>query len=162
MFNFLNKAKLKIVSPADGKLKSITSVIDEVFSSKALGDGFAIEPTKGIVYSPIVGEVSMIFPTLHAIGLKTRGGVEILIHIGIDTVKLDGEGFETFVRQGQKIKEGDMLIKFDIEEIKNKVPSTDIIIIFTNGEICEIINSDIQVSAGQANIINIIKQMKNN
>jgi len=162
MFNFLNKAKFKIVSPADGKLKSITSVIDEVFSSKALGDGFAIEPTQGIVYSPIVGEVSMIFPTLHAIGLKTKDGVEILIHIGIDTVKLDGEGFEAFVRQGQKIKEGDMLIKFDIEEIKNKVPSTDIMVIFTNGEICEIINSDIQVSAGQANIVNIIKQRKNN
>ncbi|BCZ47359.1 hypothetical protein psyc5s11_34260 [Clostridium gelidum] len=162
MFNFLNKEKFKIVSPADGKLKSITSVIDEVFSSKALGDGFAIEPTQGILYSPIVGEVSMVFPTLHAIGLKTKDGVEILIHIGIDTVKLDGEGFETFIRQGQKVKIGDMLIKFDIEEIKNKVPSTDIMVIFTNGEICEIINSDIQVSAGQANIVNIIKQRKNN
>lgn len=162
MFNFINKAKFKIVSPADGKLKSITAVTDEVFSSKALGDGFAIEPTQGIVYSPIAGEVSMIFPTLHAIGLKTKDGVEILIHIGIDTVKLDGEGFETFVRQGQKIKAGDMLLKFDIEEIKNKVPSTDIIVIFTNGEICEIINSDIQVDAGQANIVNIIKQRKNN
>ena len=162
MCNFLNKAKFKIVSPADGKLKSITSVIDEVFYSKALGDGFAIEPTQGIVYSPIVGEVSMIFPTLHAIGLKTKDGVEILIHIGIDTVKLDGEGFEAFVRQGQKIKEGDMLIKFDIEEIKNKVPSIDIMVIFTNGEICEIINSDIQVDAGQANIVNIIKQRKSN
>ena len=114
------------------------------------------------MYSPIVGEVSMISSTLHAIGLKTKDGFEILIHIGIDTVKLDGEGFETFVRQGQKIKAGDMLIKFDIEEIKNKVPSTDIMVIFTNGEICEIINSDIQVYAGQANIVNIIKQRKNN
>ena len=104
----------------------------------------------------------MIFPTLHAIGLKTKDGVEILIHIGIDTVKLDGQGFEIFVRQGQKIKIGDMLLKFDIEEMKNKVPSTDIIVIFTNGEICEIINSNIQVNAGQSNIVNIIKQRKNN
>ena len=161
MFDFFNKKKFEIMSPADGKLKSITSVIDEVFSSKALGDGFAIEPTQGIVYSPIVGEVSMIFPTLHAIGLKTKDGVEILIQIGMDTVKLDGEGFETFVKKKKKIKAGDMLLKFDIEEIKNKVPSTDIIVIFTNGEICEIINGDIQVNAGQANIVNIIKQRKN-
>ncbi len=157
MFNLFNKTNFKIVSPTEGKLKSITSVIDEVFASKALGDGFAIEPKEGVVYSPIVGVVSMIFPTLHAIGLKANNRVEVLIHIGIDTVKLNGKGFKTFVREGQKIKIGDKLLEFDIEEIKNKVPSTDVIVIFTNGEICELVNSDIQVDAGQANIVNIVK-----
>ncbi|NRT79906.1 PTS sugar transporter subunit IIA [Clostridium beijerinckii] len=157
MFNLFNKTNFKIVSPTEGKLKSITSVIDEVFASKALGDGFAIEPKEGVVYSPIVGVVSMIFPTLHAIGLKANNGVEVLIHIGIDTVKLNGKGFKTFVREGQKVKIGDKLLEFDIEEIKNKVPSTDVIVIFTSGEICEIVNSDIQVDAGQANIVNIVK-----
>lgn len=157
MFNLFNKTNFKIVSPTEGKLKSITSVIDEVFASKALGDGFAIEPKEGVVYSPIVGVVSMIFPTLHAIGLKANNGAEILIHVGIDTVKLNGKGFKTFVREGQKIKIGDKLLEFDIEEIKNKVPSTDVIVIFTSGEICEIVNSDMQVDAGQANIVNIVK-----
>jgi PTS system, glucose subfamily, IIA component len=145
------------VSPTEGKLKSVTSVIDEVFASKALGDGFAIEPKQGVVYSPIVGVVSMIFPTLHAIGLKANNGAEILIHVGIDTVKLNGKGFKTFVREGQKIKIGDKLLEFDIEEIKDKVPSTDVIVIFTSGEICELVDNDIQVDAGQANIINIVK-----
>ncbi|AQS06561.1 MULTISPECIES: PTS sugar transporter subunit IIA [Clostridium] len=157
MFNLFNKTKFKIVSPTEGKLKSITSVIDEVFASKALGDGFAIEPKQGVVYSPIVGVVSMIFPTLHAIGLKANNGAEILIHVGIDTVKLNGKGFKTFVREGQKIKIGDKLLEFDIEEIKDKVPSTDVIVIFTSGEICELVNGDIQVDAGQANIVNIVK-----
>jgi glucose-specific phosphotransferase system IIA component len=145
------------VSPTEGKLKSVTSVIDEVFASKALGDGFAIEPKQGVVYSPIVGVVSMIFPTLHAIGIRANNGAEILIHVGIDTVKLNGKGFKTFVREGQKIKIGDKLLEFDIEEIKDKVPSTDVIVIFTSGEICELVNGDIQVDAGQANIVNIVK-----
>lgn len=161
MFNFFNKSNDKIVSPADGILKPITSVCDEVFSSKALGDGFVIEPKQGIIYSPIFGEVSMVFPTLHAIGLKANNGVEILIHIGVDTVTLNGNGFQSFVKEGQKIKIGDMLLKFDIEEIKNKVPSTDIIVIFTSGEECEVINSGIQVNAGQADIIKIIKNKNN-
>ncbi|NRY59466.1 PTS sugar transporter subunit IIA [Clostridium beijerinckii] len=157
MLNLFNRTKFKIVSPTEGKLKSVTSVIDEVFASKALGDGFAIEPKQGVVYSPIVGVVSMIFPTLHAIGLKANNGAEILIHVGIDTVKLNGKGFKTFVREGQKIKIGDKLLEFDIEEIKDKVPSTDVIVIFTSGEICELVNGDIQVDAGQANIVNIVK-----
>lgn len=103
MLNLFNRTKFKIVSPTEEKLKSVTSVIDEVFASKALGDGFAIEPKQGVVYSPIVGVVSMIFPTLHAIGLKANNGAEILIHVGIDTVKLNGKGFKTFVREGQKL-----------------------------------------------------------
>lgn len=94
---------------------------------------------------------------MHAIGLKANNGAEILIHVGIDTVKLNGKGFKTFVREGQKIKIGDKLLEFDIEEIKDKVPSTDVIVIFTSGEICELVNGDIQVDAGQANIVNIVK-----
>lgn len=156
MFNFFHKEEFKIVSPVDGKLKSITSVADEMFSSKTLGDGFAIEPKQGMVYSPIAGKVSMIFPTSHAIGLKANNGVEILIHIGVDTVKLEGEGFEAFVKEGQKVKIGNKLIKFDIEKIKEKVPSTDVMVIFTTGEKCEIIDSDIQVNAGQEDIVTLV------
>jgi len=155
MFDFLKKAKFKIVSPAKGKLKDITEVDDEAFSSKSLGDGFAIEPKNGEVYSPMDGVVEMIFPTLHAFGLKNSNGTEILIHIGIDTVKLNGEGFELLVREGQKIKAGDILVKFDIESIKSKVPSTDIIVVFTSGESCELIKNGVNVESSEEEIVNI-------
>lgn len=155
MFNFLKKAKFKIISPAKGKLKDITEVDDEAFSSKSLGDGFAIEPKSGDVYSPMDGVVEMIFPTLHALGIKNSNGTEVLIHIGIDTVGLNGEGFESFVSEGQKVKAGDRLIKFDIESIRSKVPSTDVIVIFTSGESCEIINNGVDVENAEEEIVNI-------
>ncbi|WP_315110278.1 PTS glucose transporter subunit IIA [Clostridium intestinale] len=141
MFGFLKKSKLKIFSPARGILKSITEVEDEAFRSKALGDGFAIEPRDGEVYSPIDGVVEMIFPTLHALGIKSNDNAEILIHIGTETVELNGQGFEAFVKEGQKVKAGDLLIKFDIDEVKEKVPSTDVMVVFTNGETCELLKA---------------------
>ncbi len=155
MFDFLKKTKFKIISPAKGKIKSITEVQDEAFSSKSMGDGFAIEPSKGEVYSPIDGVVEMLFPTLHALGLKSSNGTEILIHIGIETVELDGEGFKAFVSQGQKIKAGDKLIEFDMEFIKTKVPSTDIMVIFTSGESFELIKKDMVVEALEEDIVSI-------
>lgn len=155
MFNFLKKAKFKIISPAKGKLKDITEVDDEAFSSKSLGHGFAIEPKSGDVYSPMDGVVEMIFPTLHALGIKNSNGTEVLIHIGIDTVGLNGEGFESFVSEGQKVKAGDRLIKFDIESIRSKVPSIDVIVIFTSGESCEIINTGVDVENAEEEIVNI-------
>lgn len=158
MFDFLKKTKFKIVSPAKGKIKNITEVQDEAFSSKSMGDGFAIEPDKGEVYSPIDGVVEMLFPTLHALGLKSSNGTDVLIHIGVETVELNGEGFKAFVNQGQKVKAGDKLIEFDIESIKAKVPSTDIMVIFTSGEDCELIKKDVVVEASEEEIVNIIKK----
>lgn len=154
MFNFLKKAKFEIVSPASGKLKLITEVPDEVFSSKAMGDGFAVEPQKGEVYSPVEGTIEALFPTMHAIGMKCSNGTEILIHVGVNTVELNGEGFESFISKGQKVKAGQLLLKFDIESIKAKVPSTDIIVILTSGESCEVLKGG-QVSNGEKDIVNI-------
>jgi PTS system glucose-specific IIA component len=155
MFNFLKKSKFTVVSPANGKLKAITEVHDEAFSSKGLGDGFAVEPENGEVYSPVDGTITLVFATKHAIGIKCDNGTEILVHIGVDTVELEGEGFETFVSEGQKISAGQLLSKFDIENIKNKVPSTDIIIVFTSGESCEVLKNGQRVTVGETDIVDV-------
>lgn len=107
-----------ILSPAKGKVIDLAQVDDATFSSGALGKGFAVIPEDGMYYAPFDGEVSMIFPTKHAIGLTSNNGVEILIHIGLDTVELNGQYFESFVEQGQKIKKGDLLMKVDLDKVK--------------------------------------------
>jgi glucose-specific phosphotransferase system IIA component len=155
MFNIFNKNKFEIVSPGKGILKSITDVKDEVFSSKVLGDGFIVEPTAGEVYSPVDGVVEATFPTKHAIGIKCSNGMEILVHIGVDTVKLNGEGFELFASNNQKIKAGQLLLKYNIEEIKSKVPAVDIIVIFSSGEECEIKKAGQAVNIGEKDIVEI-------
>ncbi|MFP3122087.1 N-acetylglucosamine-specific PTS transporter subunit IIBC [Ectobacillus funiculus] len=120
------------ILPFEGKVMPLSDVPDKVFSSKMMGDGFAVEPTNDTLVSPVDGEVINIFPTKHAIGLKTKEGYEILIHIGLDTVKLGGEGFTVFVKDGQKIKKGQQLIKIDLTYLKQNAPSVVTPIVFTN------------------------------
>lgn len=120
------------VSPAKGELKSITEVPDQVFSGKMMGDGFAILPMEGIIASPVDGKIINVFPTKHALGIMSNGGREILIHVGIDTVNLKGEGFETLVNEGDHVEAGQPLIKVDLEFLKEKVPSIMTPIVFTN------------------------------
>lgn len=107
----------ELVSPLDGELLPLSEVKDEVFSSGAMGEGVAIEPSQGVLHAPADGRVVMTFPTGHAIGMKTKAGAEILMHIGMDTVNLQGKGFETLVAKGDEVKAGDELVKFDIDEI---------------------------------------------
>ena len=107
----------ELVSPLDGELLPLSEVKDEVFSSGAMGEGVAIEPSQGVLHAPANGRVVMAFPTGHAIGMKTKDGAEILMHIGMDTVNLQGKGFETLVDKGDEVKAGDELVKFDIDEI---------------------------------------------
>ena len=106
-------------SPLTGNLVALSDVPDEVFSSGVLGKGIAVEPTVGKVIAPADGEITTLFPTGHAVGIKTNNGAEILIHIGMDTVKMNGDGFKTHVQQGNKVKQGQLLIEFDIAKIKN-------------------------------------------
>ncbi|RKL66583.1 PTS glucose transporter subunit IIA [Salipaludibacillus neizhouensis] len=122
----------RITAPINGKVVDITEVPDPVFSQKMMGEGIAIEPSDGNVVSPVDGEVVQVFPTKHAIGLKTKSGLELLIHIGLDTVNLDGEGFEAFVKAGDKVKRGDKLVSFDLEIINEKATSTISPLIITN------------------------------
>lgn len=121
MFNIFKKKKyVDIYSPINGILLKIEDVPDPVFSRKMVGDGVALEPTEGIVYSPVNGTLIQLFPTKHALGIKTEEGLEILIHIGMDTVEMKGNGFESFVSEGEKVKIGNKLLKFDMELVKKR------------------------------------------
>jgi glucose-specific phosphotransferase system IIA component len=119
-------------SPMKGQVLSLKDVPDETFSDKILGDGIAIEPTEGIVYSPVDGVVAQIFRTNHAIGIITSEGLELLIHVGIDTVKMQGRGFTSFVKKGDRVKSGDKLIEFDMELVRREAKSIISPVVVTN------------------------------
>ena len=121
-----------LVSPVNGKFVALEEVPDPVFSEKMMGEGVALDPSEGIIVAPIDAEVIQIFPTKHAIGLKTANNTEILIHIGLETVAMKGEGFETHVEAGHKVKKGDKLISFDLDLIREKAKSTITPMIITN------------------------------
>lgn len=126
-----------VYAPLTGRLLNLEDVPDPVFSQKMMGDGMAIEPSEGILVSPVEGEIIQLFHTKHAIGIKSQTGIEILLHIGLETVAMNGEGFEAFVKEGDKVKPGDKLITFDLNLIKEKAASTITPIIITNGDIIE-------------------------
>lgn len=128
--NYIEKEVIS--TPVAGKTLPLSEVKDEAFASGAMGKGIAIEPTEGKVVAPVNAEVSALFPTKHAIGLKTNEGVEILIHVGMDTVQLDGQGFEAKVKAGDKVEAGQVLIEFDMEAIKEAGYSTVTPVIVTN------------------------------
>lgn len=139
------------ISPMTGKLLKIEDIEDQVFASKTMGDGFAIELTEGLVRAPINGEIIMTFPTKHAYGLKGNDGTELLIHIGMDTVELQGKGFESFVQVGDQIKQGDKLVNVDIEYIKEHGKTLVSPVVFTSGQ------SVINLKAGE-----LVKVMEEN
>ena len=105
-------------SPVSGKVIPLEEVKDPTFSQKLLGDGFAVEPVDGTVKAPVDGTIGVAFETGHAVGMTAENGTEILIHIGIDTVDMNGNGFRMMVRDGQKVKKGDILVGADLEEIR--------------------------------------------
>ncbi|MGL5328449.1 MAG: PTS sugar transporter subunit IIA [Peptostreptococcaceae bacterium] len=126
--------KNQIVSPTNGEILELAQVPDEVFSQKMMGDGFAIKSSDGTIVSPVNGTIEMVFDTKHAVGLKNEDGLEILIHLGIDTVNLKGEGFEVFVKAGDTVKAGDKLIQMDVDFIQKNAKSDISPVIFTNLE----------------------------
>ena len=130
----ISSARHNLKSPLSGKVLPLSDVPDKVFSSGAMGKGLAIDPEKGELIAPADGEITTIFPTGHAVGLTTKDGIEILMHIGMDTVELEGQGFETFVKQGDQVKAGDLLVRFDIEAIKAAGYSVITPIVITNTE----------------------------
>ncbi|MDR1568327.1 MAG: PTS transporter subunit IIBC [Streptococcaceae bacterium] len=130
---FLNKT-LDIHNVANGKVIPITSVNDPVFSEKMMGDGFAVEPNEQTVTSPIDGKIVTIFPTKHAIGIQSKDGIEVLVHMGIDTVNMKTAASEILVTENQEVKAGDNLAKLNLEAIQNEGKDTTIIVIFTNGD----------------------------
>ncbi|EJU19513.1 phosphoenolpyruvate-dependent sugar PTS family porter, EIIA 1 [Peptoanaerobacter stomatis] len=128
------KEKVELKAVVDGIIKDLKNVEDEVFSKGFLGEGLAIVPKSNNFYAPVSGELSSVFPTGHAFGINTDDGAEVLIHIGIDTVQMEGDGFDLKVEQGQKVKAGDLLVVCDVDNIKNKGYKTDTILIITNSD----------------------------
>ncbi|MBS4218458.1 N-acetylglucosamine-specific PTS transporter subunit IIBC [Bacillus sp. FJAT-49711] len=120
------------VMPITGEVIPITDVPDQVFSEKMMGDGFAIIPENGKVVSPVDGEILSVFPTKHAIGIRSKQGYEFLIHVGVDTVNLKGEGFTSHVKEGDRVSKGQEILTFDLDYIKNNATSEITPVIFTN------------------------------
>ncbi|KYG31639.1 PTS sugar transporter subunit IIA [Priestia endophytica] len=121
-----------ITAPLTGRIFSLENVPDPVFSQKMMGEGFAIEPTNGEVVAPIDGEIVQLFHTKHAIGLKTENGAEIIIHVGLETVAMEGEGFTAHVKEGSKVKKGDKLLTVDLGKVREKAKSTVTPVVVTN------------------------------
>lgn len=127
-----DNADIKIGAPVEGKAVALTSVSDEAFSSEAMGKGIAIVPAKGEVVAPADGTLVTLFPTMHALGFELDNGMELLVHIGINTVEMNGEGFKKYVEQGARVKKGDKLVSFDIEKIKAKGYDPTVMVVVTN------------------------------
>ncbi|GAA0182300.1 hypothetical protein SH2C18_47020 [Clostridium sediminicola] len=146
------------VSPLNGELLDLKDVPDQVFSQKIMGDGFAIKPENGEIVSPVNGEIVTLFPTKHAIGIQGDNGREILIHIGVDTVNLEGEGFKSLIKQGDRVEAGQTIMKVDIDKIQSKVPSIITPVVFTNLSENERVSFEAgkKVEAGEENIITIV------
>ena len=125
----------EVYSVADGQVIELEQVKDPVFAQKMMGDGFAVEPANGNIVSPVSGTVSSIFPTKHALGLVTEAGLEVLVHIGLDTVSLEGKPFTVHVAEGQKVAAGDLLVTADLDAIRSAGRETSTVVVFTNGDV---------------------------
>ena len=125
----------EVYSVADGQVIALEQVKDPVFAQKMMGDGFAVEPANGNIVSPVTGTVSSIFPTKHALGLVTEAGLEVLVHIGLDTVSLEGKPFTVHVAEGQKVAAGDLLVTADLDAIRAAGRETSTVVVFTNGDV---------------------------
>ena len=124
----------EVYSVADGQVVALEQVKDPVFAQKMMGDGFAVEPANGNIVSPVSGTVSSIFPTKHALGIVTEPGLEVLVHIGLDTVSLEGKPFTVHVAEGQKVAAGDLLVTADLDAIRAAGRETSTVVVFTNAE----------------------------
>ena len=139
----------KLVSPLNGDVKPLSEIKDEVFSSGAMGRGVAIEPNEGVLHAPTDGKIALVFPTGHAVGINTTDGAEVLMHIGMDTVNLQGKGFKTLVQKGQEVKAGDPLVEFNIKDIKAAGYEVTTPVVVTNSKKYESVN---QVANGAVKV----------
>ncbi|WP_050180294.1 PTS sugar transporter subunit IIA [Domibacillus robiginosus] len=130
-----NTGEIVLVSPMSGEVISLEEVPDPVFSQKMMGDGIAVNPSEGKVVAPADAKVLNVFPTKHAIGLETAEGLELLIHVGLDTVNMKGEGFDVKVSEGDQVKKGDVLLTYSLELVREKAASIITPLIISNGDL---------------------------
>ncbi|NNV06321.1 PTS glucose transporter subunit IIA [Geobacillus sp. C56-T2] len=149
-----------IVAPLSGTIVPLEDVPDPVFAQKMMGDGIAIDPTDGDVVAPVDGEIIQLFPTKHAIGLRSEAGVELLIHVGIDTVSMNGEGFTAYVKAGDRVKRGERLLSVDLSLVHDKAKSTITPIIITNGDALESLEKKAEASAAKGETVLFHVKMK--
>ena len=149
--------RVELSAYLSGKVVPITEVPDQVFSQKVLGDGLAIEPTDSVLLAPADGEITVVNEgTYHACGILLDNGAEILLHIGLDTVGMNGEGFTPFVKEGQRVKRGDKLIAFDPEKIKAAGhPCVTILVVTDEADQTVQMQTGMEVKAGQGSILTI-------
>ncbi|MDN6112211.1 MAG: PTS glucose transporter subunit IIA, partial [Tetragenococcus halophilus] len=124
----------KLFAPVSGELLKITAVDDPVFSQKMMGDGYAVKPTEDQIYSPVAGTISSVFETKHAIGILTDSGVEVLVHMGLDTVELKGAPFTINVKENDQVSSDTQLATMDRKAVKDAGKQTDVLTVFTNGD----------------------------
>jgi len=150
---FSKEKILEVLAPVDGEIINLSQVEDEVFAEGILGEGLAFIPKNEKFYAPIDGTLVTVFPSGHAYGIKNKNGVEILLHIGVDTVSLNGEGFNVKVKQNKKVSKGDLLVEVDLAFVAKKVPSIHTSLIFMeesmDGKKVEILKKEGLVSKGE-------------
>ncbi|WP_271397993.1 PTS sugar transporter subunit IIA [Salinicoccus roseus] len=129
--------EIEITSPLNGKYVKLEDIPDPVFAEKMMGEGFGVDPTDGEVVAPVAGTVMQVFPTNHAVGIKTNNGLEVLIHIGLETVAMEGKGFAGHVSEGDKVEKGDKLVTFDMDLVKSEANSTISPVIITNSDVLD-------------------------
>jgi sugar PTS system EIIA component len=156
MFKFLKgKKNTQLVAPLSGKIVKIEDVPDDVFSQKMVGDGVAIDPTSELVLAPCDGTIGKIFNTNHAFSMESTDGIELFVHYGVDTVDLEGKGFDRFVEQGAKVKAGDKILSADLEYLKANAKSVITSVVISNMEDLKTfeVKADSEAVAGETVII---------
>lgn len=123
-----------LVAPAAGDYKQLSTVSDPIFAQGTLGDGYAVQPSSGPVVAPISGSIKILHDTLHAFAIQSDGGAEVLVHIGIDTVELEGRGFNALVSIGDTVEAGQPIVEVDWAAVEPQVPSTEVMVVVTNGK----------------------------
>lgn len=158
LFSRKKQQEVTFLAPLTGKVVPLSEVPDPVFAQKVVGDGVAISPTEGLLVAPVDGKVTHLFPTHHAIAITSDTGLEILMHIGIDTVKLKGQGFTPLVLAGDQVKAGDRLIQFDVAALEQAGCPIVTPIIITNGERVAEKNvvAQASVQAGQEPLMTVV------
>lgn len=140
LFDFLkndDNKEAELYNPVEGEVIPLEEVSDPVFSQKMMGDGFGVEPTIGEIYSPIEGKVVSVFPTSHALGLELDNGIEVLVHIGVDTVELEGGPFDIHVSEGDKVTKDSHLATVDLAALEEAEKPATVMIVFTNMDVVE-------------------------
>lgn len=159
MFGFLKKKNSELVAPVSGKVIELSQVPDEVFSQKMAGDGVAIDPSDDLVVAPADGSITLIFKTNHAFAMTLENGLEILVHIGLDTVELNGEGFERLATEGETVKAGTPIVKINRKLFEEKGYKTVTPVLVTNPDILKEMNGLVgnNVTAGKDAVISYKK-----